>query len=114
MSEPKLYQLEDKDVLMFGDSVGLAWYVTIVEEKQTVTVGDNTYFGATVKRREYDRPLPHIDFFWLRQDENGEWYEDEDSPVAGGLSLADARAVAAELTAACDYLDGLDQKASHP
>lgn len=57
--------------------------------------------------KEYIRSsYPYIDFVSIRGKEGG-YYEDEDSPVAGGLSITFARTIALELERACQYLEKL-------
>ena len=55
--------------------------------------------------KEYIRSsYPYIDFVSIRGKEGG-YYEDEDSPVAGGINPELARTISLELECACQYLE---------
>jgi hypothetical protein len=87
-----------REVHMMGDSVAVCWNT---KDKQTTEIKDG---GWTRTINEIIRTSePYIDFVWMRE-MDGMWYEDDDSPVAGGLSLRTAKAVRDELSLAIEYL----------
>ena len=51
---------------------------------------------------------PYIDFVIMHQTSGGDWYEDEDSPVEGGISLTTAKTVLYELGQAIEHLENIE------
>lgn len=51
---------------------------------------------------------PYISFLTVRED-RGDYYQDEDSPVEGGLSPVEALEIAEELKRAVNYLSRLQE-----
>lgn len=89
-------------VHMVGDFVAVCSKASVV--KRAVTV-DGVEYTAKV-----NTPVltdAYIDFVDLRQDRGGEWYEDDDSPVEGGLAITHAQKVADELNKAIEYIKGV-------
>lgn len=98
MSEQmKVVNTGGREIHMMGDYVGVCWNTT--EAKITIEKDGKTYH-ATENVRSGE---PYIAFAILFQ-HGDEWYEDEDSSVAGGLSVEAAEAVRDELTLAIQYL----------
>lgn len=100
--EPKIYILDEKEVHMIGEYVGVVWSVT--KKQKTIKGEDGVTYRAEVPVRDGD---PYIDFISIREDNypNGdtETYEDEDSPVQGGLSVSTAAKIAVEIHEAIQY-----------
>lgn len=92
-----------REVMMMGQYVAVCWPGHYEFEKI-----DECY--STEKwQRSHNKwhPYGYIDFVWLREDPDGGFYEDEDSPVEGGLDPDVARQIAAELIKAADYIESL-------
>jgi hypothetical protein len=109
--EAKIYLLErelhfPKNGDGFNRYVAVAWQLK--EESAKDHQGD-TVITTTRKVRVGE---PYIRFTMLREFSNG-FAEDEDSPVAGGLSLVFAKEIARELELACVYLEGLHEERSN-
>jgi len=100
--EATIYHLPEKEVHMLGDYVGVAWNTKL--KKKTLKGEDGLTYTAVVPVRDGE---PYIDFLWIRgtdEDGEGEIWEDEDSPVDGGLSAEQALQVSRELALAVEYL----------
>ena len=95
----KIYYLDEKEVHMFGDYVGVVWPTRDVTTKSVDAEGNRV---TTTKRVRASSP--YIDFLWIRETD-GEVYEDDDSPVSGGLALKQAAKVVQELLLAIEYLE---------
>ena len=95
--EPKVYHLSEKEVHMVGEVVGVVWNTKTM--KKRLIGDDGLEYKAEVQVREGN---PYIDFFNIRED-NEEFYEDEDSPVDGGLDASFAEKVAYEILEAVKY-----------
>ena len=93
-----IYHLDGKEVHMLGDYVGVVWNTT--RKKKTIKGEDGLTYEAYAPVRD---GIPYIDFLRIRN-KNGEVWEDEDSPVDGGLSGQEALQVAQELALAIEYL----------
>jgi hypothetical protein len=87
---------------MMGDSVAVCWNVHRVEKKITGEDGE-TYRALVWERTKPEDPF--IDFVRVRGsgDEDDPYYEDEDSPVEGGLPLEKAKKIYEELGKAIEY-----------
>lgn len=92
-----------KELHMVGDSVAICWNVKRIEKK---IKGED---GLTYKAEVWERSGndPYIDFVCVRERAEGEFYEDDDSSVAGGMSLKSAERIRDELTKAIEYLKSL-------
>ena len=101
--EPSIYHLENKEVHMFGDYVAVVW--NCEQEKRTLKGEDGIIYRADVPVRN---GTPYIDFISLQHD-GEEVYEDDDSPVDGGLNAGQALQVAQELELAARYLEAQPQ-----
>lgn len=84
---------EERYVLMMGETVAITWNAREVSK-------------SVYPYRSWEKEgKPYIDFVNLRQDgKDGSYYEDEDSPVVGGIDTDYARKLISELTAACEWL----------
>jgi hypothetical protein len=100
--EPKIYRLHSKEVHMFGDYVGVVWNTE--QKKRTIIGEDGLAYSAQVAVRSGE---PYIDFVWIRGEDADEPWEDEDSPVEGGLDADSAVQIATELQRAAIYLRSL-------
>ena len=98
---PEIVILDEKEVHLMGTYVGVIWNV---EKKQKTIKGEDgvTYRGEIAVRTGG----PYIDFITIREDGEGEPFEDEDSPVAGGLNTKAAAQIITELYDAISYIDG--------
>ena len=95
-----IYHLQEKEVHMLGDYVGVVW--NTVRKKKTLRGEDGLTYEAYAPDRNGN---PYIDFLWIREAEpDGEIWEDEDSPVDGGLSGEEALQGSQELVLAVEYL----------
>jgi len=103
MPEVKVYHLEytSKEAHMAGDMVAICWTTRMV--RKVFTAPDGETYRADVQER-YGKP--YIRLMQVREYE-GEIYEDEDSPVAGGIDIVEARRLIAELAWAIDYLEAV-------
>jgi hypothetical protein len=100
MSEITIYHLAEKEVHMVGDYVGVVWPTK--EQKKALPGYDGLIYHAPVNVRSGD---PYIDFLTIRKDDRrDEFYEDEDSPADGGLSMDTAKQMAEELLRAVEYI----------
>jgi len=88
-----------KEAHMMGDFVAVCWNVS--PRTKTITK-DGMKYKAEVYERD-PKAKPYIDFITLREDEDEVW-EDDDSPVEGGLSLEMAKKIRGELDKAIEYL----------
>ena len=88
----------DKEAHMMGDCVAVCWNVV---PKTKVITKDGIDYKAEVYERT--KAAPYIDFINLREHDEDIW-EDEDSPVDGGLSLEQAVKIQEELGKAIEYL----------
>jgi hypothetical protein len=107
--EVKIYNLTSREVHMMGEYVGVVWHIKSHKE-----VSQDFLTGTkTTTEKFYKSGKPYIDFLWIRHDDlNDEWYEDEDSPVDGGLSTQQAETIAQELLRAVEYIKRLDSKSA--
>jgi len=88
---------------MMGDNVGVCWNLrTVTLTDETDAAGQHTKVTRKVKQEP-----AYIDFVWVRQDQDGTWYEDEDSIGDGGMAPPMALIVAGELHQAVQYLADL-------
>ena len=98
---PKIYILDEKEVHMIGNYVGVVWNVT--KKQKTIKGEDGVTYRAEVPVRDGD---PYIDFISIREYDNDTPVEDEDSPVEGGLNTKAAAQIITELYDAISYIDG--------
>lgn len=96
--KPKIYFVGEREVHMFGESVGVCWNL-IEEEKRLHIAGAIQPVKVDVRSGE-----PYIDFVYIRKDNEGNFYEDEDSSVAGGINTALAKEIVKELKLAIEYI----------
>ena len=107
MAEIKIYQLSDKEVHMVGDYVGVCWNIRYREYEPQHNELPSTPGGLGITIKLPERTYgPYIDFVWVREN-NGEHYEDEDSPVDGGIDKHTGVQIIQELEAAIAYIDSL-------
>lgn len=89
---------------LFEDCVAVAWNTREQKEKSVVD-------GKTItKTWREPTGLPYIDFVSVRNwndDEEERIWEDEDSPVEGGMSLSYAKHIYRVLGIAIEYLEKL-------
>lgn len=102
-TEIKIVQCSDRELHMVGEFVAVAWNLKTVTKSVTQ---DGIEYTAKTKER---KGKPYIDFVWLREDSNGGFYEDEDSPVDGGFDPSSATSLIQELQAAIDYINNLTE-----
>jgi len=95
--EPKIYHLRDREVHQFGFYVSVVWRV----KEQTEEQEGNRRTITTVRDGK-----PYISFYWIRGEGDDIWIDD-DSTVAGGLSVGQAEEVAQGLAAAIAYIRSL-------
>lgn len=85
-----------------GDMVAVCWNLK-TERVKTIVAGIE-YTG----KRQTRYGNPYIDFVTVWQDEKTDkLYEDEDSPVNGGINIRDAKMLVIELQLAIDYMNEL-------
>lgn len=92
-----------RELHMVGDSVAVCWNVKR-SEKEIKGEDGLTYKAEIWTRKDID---PYIDFVCIRERDNKEFYEDEDSSVAGGISVEHAESIKDELTKAIEYIKSL-------
>ena len=100
-SEIQKYILGDKEIHMMGQYVGVCWNLSKAT-KQVQVQGET--FSRQVKHRT---GKAYIDFVSIRETRTGEFYQDDDCPVDGGLNLQEAIVIKQELEAAIEYLSNL-------
>jgi hypothetical protein len=88
-----------KEAHMMGDYVAVCWRVS--PHTKTI-IKDGVNYKAEVYERD-PKAKPYIDFINLREDEDEVW-EDEDSPVRGGMNIKLAEKIHKELGEAIEYL----------
>ena len=88
----------NKEVHMMGDCVAVC--CKVVPKTKTITKDGIDYKAEVYVRTKVP---PYIDFINIREDEDEVW-EDDDSPVDGGLSLEMAVKIHKELGEAIEYL----------
>ena len=98
----KVYKL-DREIHMVGDSVAVCWNCN--RKMKTIEKDGVTYKGEVHVRQG----TPYIDFVSLREYDDGEFFEDEDKPVDGGLSKSCALQIANELKLAYEYINYLEE-----
>ena len=94
-----IYYLDEKEVHMMGDYVGVVWNTRDVTTKTIDAQGRHITTTEGVRNGS----PPYIDFLRIR-DADSDPYEDDDSPVSGGLTLKEAAKIAQELLLAVEYL----------
>lgn len=107
--QPKaIYTLkqENKEAHMIGSYVGVCWNIRKRTEIRTIIGEDGLTYTATAELWERYGD-PYIDFLEVLQGEGGKFYEDEDSPVQGGMTVDFARLIASELNSAIVYLQSI-------
>ncbi len=93
-----------REVHMIGNMVAVCWNTQ--EERRTLTGPDGATYEAAVQVRCaecLEQGKPYIDFVTIRHDESG-FYEDEDSPIRGGISQETALQLMKELQDAIEYM----------
>jgi hypothetical protein len=98
----KIYFLREKEIHMVGDAVGVCW--NIHHTTRTIKGEDGLTYRAEVPVRDDD---PYIDFVTIREEEGDTPWEDEDSPVEGGMDVEYAEEIVQELQWAIAYLRGM-------
>jgi len=88
----------DKEAHMMGDCVAVCWKVV---PKTKVITKDGIDYKAEVYERT--KAAPYIDFINLREHDEDIW-EDEDSPIRGGMNIKLAEKIHKELGEAIEYL----------
>ena len=106
MKEQTVITQVEREVLMMGDYVAVCWNGHYIEK----SVPSLPMHKITVQKWQRARFKPYIDFVWLREDPDGNPYEDEDTPVAGGIGVDVARQVASELVKAAEYIEALKSR----
>lgn len=96
-----IHHLREREIHMVGDAVGVCWNTK--SEKRAIEGTDGQTYVANVPMRRGD---PYIDFVTIRHREGLVW-EDEDSPVDGGMAANYAEGIVQELQAAIAYLRSL-------
>ncbi len=106
----KIYQLKDisREVHMLGKYVGVSFHL---KHTSRITTDKNTKTITETWAPDYTS-APYINFYDIRQGSDGEYYKDDDSPVAGGLNPQSAITVAIELKQACDYIQNREWEKS--
>lgn len=95
---PKIYHAGEREIHMTGSYVGVCWNTT-KEQRQIKGEDGLTYYALAPVRDG----APYIDFVLIRE-RNGEVWEDEDSPVDGGISINEAERIINELGWAVEYI----------
>lgn len=100
----KIYKFtnSEQEAHMMGDYVAVCWNMHKV--KRTLRGPDDIVYMAEVWERTESSRAPYIDFIDVREDSDGTFYKDDDSPIHGGLDPKTAIKVAIELKEACDYI----------
>jgi|SRR3990172_4918823 len=93
--KPTIYFLNEKEVHMFGDYVGVVWNLRIQRQKFK---GEDGLIHISESKV---RGKPYIDFIIISQEGNKDPWEE---PYEGGLYLNDAIKVSKELKEAIRYL----------
>jgi hypothetical protein len=101
IDEPIFIKDRERFVLPMGDYVVIAWN-TKHEETTTICGECGTRHTSYDNWTKYGEP--YIDFAWI-DEFAGEYYEDEHSPVNGGIEIDEARQIVEELTMAIEYLE---------
>lgn len=103
----KIYKLEDAGQEVHfpegNTAVAVCWNI-ICRTKSIKGEDGLTYKAEVWERSSYQ---PYIDFVLVRENGEGEFSKDEDSSVAGGISLKVAERISRELTTAVNYVKGL-------
>jgi len=102
--EATIYHLPEKEVHILGKYVGIVW--NTVNKKKTLKDASGFIYVAYVPLRNGN---PYIDFLWIREID-GEMFEDENSPVDGGLNAEQALQVSRELALAVEYLKTVSEE----
>lgn len=104
MKPTAIYVFSEREVHMMGDKkygVCVAW--NMKNQIKTLKDDQGTVYTASVPARSGE---PYIDFTAIRN-ADGDAFEDEDSPVRGGISPEFALKLAVDLQAAVEYLKEL-------
>lgn len=109
MKEQTVITQLEREVLMMGDYVGVCWNGRYVKK----SLPSLPMHRSTIREWQRASSKPYIDFVWLREDPDGDPYEDEDSPVAGGIDVDVARQTANELIKAAEYIEALEGDNEH-
>lgn len=94
-----IHIIDDYEIHMLGEVVAVKWQLKTTKTKEVMPDGSH----VTTERSSRRGP-PYIDFVQMRQDRDGTWYEDDDSPVSGGISETYAQQLVQELQQAITYL----------
>jgi len=107
--EVRIYRTADREIhrRLGSPDVAVCWNLA---KHSTLEQRD----GMEIHTTRYTRHgAPYIAFVWLRRNpDDGSWYEDEDSPVHGGLSLEEATRLREELAWAITYLPTMEEDPS--
>jgi len=90
--------LGSREAHFIGDYTAVCWNTETV--KKTLKKGGVKY---TAHIEERCSP-PYIDFINLRDEDGDTFYEDDDSPISGGIDVAKAEKLIEELKKAVVYL----------
>ena len=96
--EATIYHLGEREIHMLGDYVGVVWNTKL--QRKTFWGEDGLEYVAWLPARD---GKPYIDFLWIRE-LDGEVFDDDDSPVDGGIDAEMALQVSKELQLAVEYL----------
>jgi len=97
-------QTQNRGVHMVGDYVAVCCNL---RRAVGMVIVDGVVYPSMEMVEVPDLTNPYIDFVDLRKDDRtGEMYEDEDSPVDGGIDKDTAEKVAHELLEAVKYIRG--------
>ena len=82
----KIYTSPDREIHLFDEVVGVCW---------------------NINRNGKDKEC-YIDFVTIIEESDSEWFEDEDSPASGGISVYRAEILLQALTKAIEYAKKLE------
>ena len=109
--ETKIYKLtnsgKEAHFPAGNQSVAVCWNIHQIDK--SLKGEDGLTYKAHVWEKHKDSK-PYIDFVTVREGEENEFYESENSPVDGGLSLPYAEGIAQELIRAVEYAKSLKGK----
>ncbi len=97
-----IYYLEEREVHMVGDCVGVVWN-TKRQKKQSQQANGQPF---TIIAPERDGE-PYIDFVGTMEDDDEGIYEDDETAITHGMDSETALRVAKELVLAVEYLQSL-------
>jgi hypothetical protein len=100
-----IYQTPDYEIHMIGKLVGIAFPTEVRQVSITGPDGRQYSRPETVRKTgRFDRAF--IGFFTIRKDAvSGEYFRDDDNPIADGVNSDIARLLARELVEAAAYFE---------